>query len=322
MAMPAKLKPTPITYLLVVIVFLVIILAELLFIYSLNKPKVISLFPATGSAYIADPTYTPTTTPTLTDTPTPTPSPIPDKNNFDSGYDYPVTAQAKGTVRIPVLTYHHINELPASATQRPYYVTPTMFDRQMAYLKDKNYRTLSMQEFFDQLKSGKNPTQKSVLIIFDDSDADQYKYAFPTLQKYGFIATFAVISAKSGITAAQLREMSAAGMDIESHSKYHEDLAKLDDDGILYDEVTNSRYDLQARVNKTVIAIIYPGCTADGQAIAHVKSAGYSLGFSCGKTIDNRFSQRYTLNRMHVYSNFENFKQRLSGIWIVTNDYE
>jgi peptidoglycan/xylan/chitin deacetylase (PgdA/CDA1 family) len=304
------------------VVFLLVIVGELVLIYAMNKPKVISLLPATGLAFLADPTYTPTVTPTFTDTPTPTPTPTPDNNNFDSAYDYPVTAQGKGTVRIPVLTYHHINALPKSITDRPYFVTPEMFDRQMAYLKEKNYRSLSMQEYFDQLKSGKNPTQKSVLITFDDSDADQYKYGFPTLQKYGFIGTFAIISAKSGITPAQLREMSAAGMDIASHSKYHEDLAKLDDDGVLNDEIANSRYDLQARTGEPVIAIIYPGCTADGQAIGHVKAAGYSLGFTCGKSIDNRFSQRYILNRMHVYSNFENFKQRLSGIWIVTNDYE
>jgi hypothetical protein len=53
---------------------------------------------------------------------------------------------------------------------------------------------------------------------------------------------------------------------------------------------------------------------ADSQALGYVGSAGYKLGFSCGKSIDHRFSKRLTLSRLHAFNDMESFKKALSGI--------
>ncbi|MBN1331799.1 polysaccharide deacetylase family protein [Candidatus Dojkabacteria bacterium] len=196
-------------------------------------------------------------------------------NNFALDYDFVPIAQSANTVRIPVLTYHQIAPLPATGSARDYYVSPEMFDQQMAYLKAKQYKTLSMQEFYDLLKSGENPTQKSILLTFDDGNSNNYTNAFPILKKYDFVGTFFIVSSKSGITSAQQREMVAVGMDIESHSQTHPDLAKLEDAGELTSEISGSKYALAASSGSEVISIAYPGCTADAKALSYVSSAGY-----------------------------------------------
>lgn len=253
------------------------------------------------------------------------PAPTPFENshtNFEKNYDYPPIPQISGTVRVPVLTYHHVAPLPRSGSARDYFVSPEMFEKQMEYLKNKNYKTLSMQEFYDLVKSGINPSQKSVLITLDDSNSNNYTYAYPILKKYGFVATFFIISARSGINKSQLIEMSNNGMDIESHSRSHPDLVKLTDSTQLVQEIAGSRQAINSLSNSSVIAISYPGCVANSTTLGYVRSAGYLLGFTCGKKIDHKFNSRLVIQRVHVYSNLENFKERLSGICNYTAVYE
>ena len=180
--------------------------------------------------------------------------------------------------------------------------------------QDTNYsQSITPQELYNLLKSGKNPSQKSVMITFDDSTKGQYINAYPLLKKYGFTAVYFVPSKKSSITYAQLREMGKNGMIIGSHSATHIDLVKEDDEQRLYSEIVESRYSLQSGTGQDVIFISYPGCVADSQVYPYVIQAGYLLGGSCGKSIDHYFSNRLSLSRVHVFNSLDNLKDILSG---------
>jgi len=293
---------------IVVLFTVVVFMSSVIFKTKPEKPINLISLPATNTPVVY--VSTPSKPPVLND------------NNFNEAYDYAPVPQAKGTVRVPVFTYHHIAPFPSKGI-KDYHVTPEMFERQLEYLKQKNYKTLTMEEFWQLLKSGKNPTQKSVLITFDDGPKDNYIYAFPILKKYDFVATFFIPSSQSGITARQLREMHEAGMSIESHSKTHKDMVKLTgDDATLTAEVVSSRYALKSMSGDMVIAFAYPGCVGNSSTFKKVAAAGYSLAFTCGKSIDHRYSGRYVIQRTHIYSNFENFKQKLSGICNYTAVYE
>ena len=39
-------------------------------------------------------------------------------------------------VRVPILTYHHISDTPTSSPGSDFFVAPTVFEQQMAYLAD------------------------------------------------------------------------------------------------------------------------------------------------------------------------------------------
>ena len=236
-------------------------------------------------------------------------------SNFNEPYDVEPLVQSRNSVRVPILMYHHIDPMPSSGSKNTLglYVTPEVFEEQLAYLVKKNYKSITPQELYSLLKSGKNPSQKSVMITFDDSTKGQYINAYPLLKKYGLVAVYFVPSKKTSITYAQLRQMGKNGMIIGSHSATHIDLVKEDDEQKLYSEIVESRYSLQGGTGQDVIFIAYPGCVADSHVYPYVIQAGYLLGGSCGKTIDHYFSKRLSLSRVHVFSSLDNLKNILSG---------
>ncbi|HEY5944168.1 MAG TPA: polysaccharide deacetylase family protein, partial [Kofleriaceae bacterium] len=80
----------------------------------------------------------------------------------------------------------------------------------------------------------------------------------------------------------QVRALSRAGMDVESHSRWHRVLQTLED-GLLRDELLGSKQDLEAQLGRPCRAIAYPV----GRRITHVsrlrdavRAAGYRIGMS------------------------------------------
>jgi len=236
-------------------------------------------------------------------------------NNFDELYDVTPTAQKKGTVRIPIFMYHQIAPVPAGQSQfkSGLYVDPLDFEKQMAYLVKQNYKTVSSQEYSTILKTGKNPTQKTVMLTFDDGTLNQYTNGYPILKKYGLTGVFYIISQRSGINQTQTKEMSDGGMDIGSHSAHHPDLMKVTDPSELTAEIISSRYALQNATGKTVTSFCYPGCGYNSTTLSYVANAGYTIAVSCGATIDNYPSHALTLARVHAFGSMDSFKNLLSG---------
>lgn len=236
-------------------------------------------------------------------------------NNFGDAYAVAVAPQKAGSVRVPVLMYHQVQAAPTGVSKwtKGLYVTPAQLERQMAYLVEKNYKTIDANEFNNILNSGKNPSQKTIMLTFDDGNYNNYSQAFPILRKYGLKAVFYIVAGKRGISAGGLREMANAGMAIESHTLSHPDLRNIDV-GQQWSEIQSSRYSLEYTTGRHVYSIAYPGCVANGQNISIVRASGYVLGFSCGSSVDHWASQRYTLSRLHAFGDMTSFKKALSGV--------
>lgn len=85
------------------------------------------------------------------------------------------------------------------------------------------------------------------------------------------------------MTWDQVRALSRAGMDIESHSRSHRVLQTLDEAG-LESEIAGSRADLEAQLGRTVRAIAYPVGRRLGQGTERIRAkiveAGYRIGLS------------------------------------------
>ncbi len=237
-------------------------------------------------------------------------------NNFNEDYDVPPTTQSKGTVRVPIFMYHQIAPVPEgqSRFRSGLYVDPYDFEVEMAYLVKKNYKSVTTEEYYKLLKTGKNPTQKTVMITFDDGIENQYLNAYPILKKYNLKGVFFVVAHKSSITLLQRKEMAQNGMSIDSHSSKHQDLTKVSDPTELSYEIASSKSALQATTGKQVYSFAYPGCGWNKETISYVSGAGYLLGMSCGNTIDNRPSNKLVLSRVHAFGDLKSFKKLLSGV--------
>ncbi|MFH0929161.1 MAG: polysaccharide deacetylase family protein [Candidatus Aenigmatarchaeota archaeon] len=126
---------------------------------------------------------------------------------------------------VPILYYHGIGETYPS----PYNTKVSDFISHMDYLYKNNYNTITFAELLEYMNSNKKLPEKAVVITFDDGWKDQYDNAFPILKRYGFTATFFIITNYTinnnyypgymGI--ADVQALHAGGMDIACHSKTH-----------------------------------------------------------------------------------------------------
>lgn len=89
---------------------------------------------------------------------------------------------------LPVLMYHHVSDAPGLVT-----ISTERFRSQMAFIKKKGWRTLSLQDV-EAFFAGAPFPPRSVLITFDDGYADNFVHAFPILREFGLHATIFVIT--------------------------------------------------------------------------------------------------------------------------------
>jgi peptidoglycan/xylan/chitin deacetylase (PgdA/CDA1 family) len=88
-----------------------------------------------------------------------------------------------------ILCYHGVcaDEVAKDPWVPSEFVTKTAFDEQMRYLS-RNATVLPLQEAHRLLREGSLPP-RSVCVTFDDGYANNLKFAYPILQKYGIPAT-------------------------------------------------------------------------------------------------------------------------------------
>jgi peptidoglycan/xylan/chitin deacetylase (PgdA/CDA1 family) len=190
---------------------------------------------------------------------------------------------AVDSVHVPILMYHHLEELSAEHKQDPDYqqlfVAPAAFEEQMTYLQNNGYHTITFAELVGAFNGEVTLPDKPVIITFDDGWDDIYNVAYPILQQHGQRATFFIPSnwvenLDGVVTWPQVEEMSAGGMEIGSHSVTHPYLTTADPDWRKY-EIEGSKATLEEHIKKPVTAFAYPYGLYDDTVVGDVKAAGY-----------------------------------------------
>ena len=74
----------------------------------------------------------------------------------------------------------------ADALRRDLSVTPKSFKKQLAYLQQEGYESITLNDLALYLTIGKPLPAKPIILTFDDGYADAYTRAFPLLQRFGF----------------------------------------------------------------------------------------------------------------------------------------
>ena len=215
---------------------------------------------------------------------------------------------------IPVLMYHCINDKAADIT-----VSPAALRQQLQYLKDNDYTVLTMDEAYDFLQNNKPVPEKSVVLTFDDGYEDNYQNAFPILKEFGVKATFYIITDVVDtnalyMTSNEIKEMNAAGMDMESHTVKHEDLKTLTYDKQL-ETLKNSKTYLEKLLDKKINYIAYPYGHYNNDTARATKDAGYLMAFTTDGRWSNKDNGIYKLDRVFISGLFPlaTFKERITN---------
>jgi peptidoglycan/xylan/chitin deacetylase (PgdA/CDA1 family) len=148
--------------------------------------------------------------------------------------------------------------------------------------------------------------RRGVIFTFDDGLASDYAVAFPALAQAGARADFFVNPKQVGTpgyaTWAQLREMSDAGMSIQSHgldhSYYLTDLSPYH----LREDLKRSRLEIEQQMGRPVTLLAPPGGRSPAMLEYVARECGYThvLDSKPGRIVSE---QEHTLSRMAVTAN-------------------
>lgn len=220
--------------------------------------------------------------------------------------------------KVIVLNYHKIDNMHISLS-----VKPEDFERQMKYLTEHNFHSITPQELYAALVDGAELPENPVLITFDDGYMDNYTNAYPILKKYGLKATIFVITgfldrAQPGyFTWGQAAEMEASGLiNIESHTVTHTSLTDLTEEQVKM-ELERSKNDIERRLGKQVDFLAYPTGTYNLHIAALVKEAGYKGAFTVKYGNVDRASNVFAIERVpvfHTENTYRSFLERLQYI--------
>jgi peptidoglycan/xylan/chitin deacetylase (PgdA/CDA1 family) len=247
-------------------------------------------------------TETASFTPTLIPTETFTPSPSPTLTFTPSATATPeFIFQGPGEVVLPILLYHHIGTSPSGSL---YYVAPEEFDRQMYLLYAWGYRTISIQQMVEAIRSGANLPSRPIILTFDDGSETVYTAALPIMQKYGFTGTafivYNYIGASLYMDADQIKSLHESGWEIGSHSLSHVNLRQRP--GEQEDEIYRSKIRLERWLGLPIPVFAYPFGANDASSLKLVRESEYIAAVGLGEGVRQSAENIYYLYRRDITS--------------------
>lgn len=202
------------------------------------------------------------------------------------------------TYGVPVLAYHKI-----SNDDSIYSIDKELFDRQMKYLADQGYTSISLDQMAAGLAGKVKLPDKPVVITFDDGYLDNYTTALPILEKYGLRAAIFITVDKVGqpdyLSWQQINDMQVRGVDIGSHTLSHAALTDISP-AQREREVLQSKSILDAHLKKPIEFIAYPHGKFDVAFFELLKSSGYQGAFSGVTGLNFTDANTYQLKRISI----------------------
>jgi len=226
-------------------------------------------------------------------------------------------AQEHRADRIPALLYHRLiskeryDRGEVRSEERSYVAFDSFFAAQMEALARAGYTTLHLDDYLKIRQGERTRPDRPILVTFDDGFRSVYLHAFPVLRRLGMKATVFMTPDRSSqnfeknapldgpLSDDELREMSGAGVAIESHGMTHRYLTDLDAHTVRW-ELAESRRVLEATLGRPVRFLAIPSGAYNGTIRRLAQETGYAAVFSMGKGTMNMKSDLFALKRLVV----------------------
>lgn len=226
---------------------------------------------------------------------------------------------------VPILMYHSVATAPNDAT-RALSVAPEAFAEQMALIGDLDLAPLTTAELAARWRSGRPLPARPVLITFDDGYEGVHRHALPVLAKHGFPATLFVSTGwirgahdtggglDTMLDWRQVRELSAAGVEIGGHSHTHPQLDQLGDDELCR-ELDRCTEIVGTELGARPVSFAYPYGYSSRRVRQAVRAGGYAQALAVGNALARRRQGPYALERITVRrsTSAEEFERVLQG---------
>jgi peptidoglycan/xylan/chitin deacetylase (PgdA/CDA1 family) len=209
---------------------------------------------------------------------------------------------------VPVLCYHDF----AKACKSSLCVPEELFEQQMKYLKENNYRVITHGELLGFLEYRQAIPKRSVIITIDDGYRSTYEIVYPIMKKYGFRATLFIYTAfvgasRNAVTWDQLREMKKYGFEIGSHTIGHIDLTKRlpgEKDAAFLQRITKelkgSKELLDSKLAQQTDVLAFPYGKSNKDVLEVVSKAGYRVAVTVKRGGNPLFADPLQLRRTQI----------------------
>ena len=233
--------------------------------------------------------------------------------NGEKVVETPPKKQTNYVQGVPVLNYHFFYD-PTLGEEcyEGICLTTQKFREHLEYLKNNNFKVLTMNEFVKWIYGEIDIPEKSVLITIDDgakgTGAHNGNKLIPLLEEYKMHATLFLIAGWWDISNYQSKYL-----EVQSHTY---DMHKYGDCGkgqLVCANYESAKQDLQKSLdiigNNT--SFCYPFYSYDSEAIQAIKDLGFKVAFAGGNRDATRNSNKYLIPRYPIHSNItmDRFKE-------------
>lgn len=210
---------------------------------------------------------------------------------------------------VPILTYHNL----AEQAKGRLVLAAASFREQMRYLKTNGYRVVSLADFIEFTRLNRQLPQRAVVLTFDDGYRAFKDHAYPVIKEMGFTATLFIYTdwvgaGRGSLSWADLRDLAAAGMDIQAHSKTHADLRRAQGETEaqyarrMQAELEQPQELFNRNLGRRTQVLAYPYGRWEEGLLPKVKDYGYIAAFSVRRQGNASFVRPLAGHRSQIYS--------------------
>jgi len=203
---------------------------------------------------------------------------------------------------IPVLAYHRISNNSTDKLT----VTPSLFRKHLAYLKDNGYHSIRTKDIPRVLRRKASSTPaKPVILSFDDGYTCTYRNAIPLLEHYGFRGTFFICPGfaekclRGRMSWNEIINTAKRGHEIQSHTLNHSYLPRQDSRTIRA-ELVSSRELLERKIQHPVKSLAYPFGAFTSGVQNTARRSGYNMLFTANPGINNLITDVRKIKRQVI----------------------
>ena len=218
-------------------------------------------------------------------------------------------------MNIPILLYHSISE-NASATYKPWAISPCVFEEHVKYLAEHGYQPVTIKDIAKAIRSGGiGLPERPVSITFDDGIADFLTGAVPVLEKYSFPATLFVATGYVGqtsrwlaregeanrpmLTWEQIASLKRVELGAHGHSHLQMDLIPLSQ---AREEMLTSKKLLEQHIGQPIETFAFPHGYHTAKLLNTAQESGYSSACIVGHAMANHSDSVLALPRIIISS--------------------
>lgn len=234
---------------------------------------------------------------------------------------------------LPVLMYHRVVDDEKYAGVYDTHVTLENFEKQMKYIKDNGYETITFEDIANEEYKNRFNNKKYVIITFDDGYKDNLKNALPILKKYNLKAVLFYVTDETYnrwdtdaenrpkekkfelMNLEEIKELYSSGLiEIGGHTTTHLDMPLIEKEKLKKD-LEESRDKIEKITGKKPVSFAYPWGRNNETCRKIVEEVGYKFAVSTESGSSCFSDDLFEIVRVGIYSkdDIKKFEQKISG---------